>query len=345
MNEIDVIFISGDLFDSDLPLNSEDTFLIKHFVFKFLRRAKKYNIAVRVLKGTPSHDWDQLRLLTTINNEAKIGCDLLYYETLTIERDPTFDIDILYVPDEYKPTCEETWLEVQELMSLKGLKKVDLAIMHGMFEFQLPNIPHLDRHSSKNYLSITNLAVICGHIHHPSQYKHIYIPGSFDRLRQNEEEDKGALRIDFKYDRVKKRFSKKHSDHIVERIINKWAKKYVAIQCEGELNDDILRVKELAESLPKGSEISLRAPKGATILTLLRDFSLSYPTIQWASKFTDAKKDIERGEQDNIKVIETPKLVTVTEENIGQLVSEKMMSRDVPCDTISWANNLLEELL
>jgi predicted MPP superfamily phosphohydrolase len=68
MSQLDALFITGDLFDRLLNLPFTDVGVIHQFFIKLLTLAKQFNVKVRVLEGTPSHDWKQSRLLVHIND-------------------------------------------------------------------------------------------------------------------------------------------------------------------------------------------------------------------------------------------------------------------------------------
>src|SRR5690606_8366029 len=76
--ELDLIFIVGDVFDTEVPAHLDDWFETKLWVNGLLRMAKANDITVVVLEGTPSHDWKQSRLFVAENDDSNIGADLHY---------------------------------------------------------------------------------------------------------------------------------------------------------------------------------------------------------------------------------------------------------------------------
>lgn len=120
------------------------------FIFrKFLRFCKKYNAQLRILEGTPGHDWKQSRRFELINEEAKLEVDLKYFDTLSIEYNDVTDLYVLYVPDEWEENPEETLSQVKDLLIANNIDKVDIAVMHDNFEYQLPEIAKAPKHSSR----------------------------------------------------------------------------------------------------------------------------------------------------------------------------------------------------
>ena len=79
-------------------------------------------------------------------------------------------------------------------MITSGLTKVDYAVMHGQFDYQLPkHITGMPRHDSQKYLDIVKHYIFIGHIHTHSVYDRIIAQGSFDRLTHGQEEPKGYV--------------------------------------------------------------------------------------------------------------------------------------------------------
>ena len=196
--ELDVHFYGGDFFDH-LVENFGDELLPEVFTYIGwrLRTAARRKVAVRVLKGTPSHDRDQNVYWETINDLLETPADFKYIDTLTIEPHPKLG-DILYIPDCWKPTADEVWEDVCEALRQRGITKVDWIIMHGAFKHQLPEHLHKvvhNLHDSDRYADITRKYVLVGHVHLKSQYRNIISAGSLDRLAFGEEAPKGGLRI------------------------------------------------------------------------------------------------------------------------------------------------------
>lgn len=195
--KLDIIFIAGDIFDRMLDFHSIESVLIRKWVSSLVRMATEYKIVVRIVKGTPLHDWDQPYIFIEERDNHYSECDLKYIDNIHIEYMAQFGIHVLYVPDEARPTPEQTWTVVSQLLAEQGISQVDYAIMHGAFAHQLPNIDSIkDRfHDAEKYLSIVKYYIAIGHIHKHSIHDRIIAQGSFDRCAHNEEEPKGHIRI------------------------------------------------------------------------------------------------------------------------------------------------------
>jgi len=192
---LDVIFLAGDLFDKLLVNYSVEYLLIMEWLSELILYCKHNNIKLRVLEGTPSHDWNQAKAISTTIDKLNTDIDYKYISTLNIEHMSDLGINVLYVPDEYKHKASDTFIDVIKLLNENNLEKVDITIMHGQFNYQLP-VALENSHNEEDYLNITKYYVSIGHIHSFSVYLRIIAQGSFDRLAHNEEEDKGGVLID-----------------------------------------------------------------------------------------------------------------------------------------------------
>lgn len=195
---LDALTISGDLLDRLLTLPTEEVLIIDQWMVRTLKLAKRYSVAIRVLEGTPSHDWKQPKRMCDLNIEHNIDCDIMYYDDITVVDDKSLGLTIGYIPDEIRETCEQTTTEFRELLATRALNKVDLIIMHGMFKFQVPKAAakSISHFIESDWLPLVKYHIVIGHDHRFKQYDAITVPSSWDRLSHNEEEDKGAVIID-----------------------------------------------------------------------------------------------------------------------------------------------------
>ena len=193
-SDLDFIFIAGDLFDGllDYSGNDREIHSIKLWLNSIMRFCHKYSIALRILEGTPSHDWKQSFMAVTIYEIIDLPFDFKYVNSLYIEQHSK--ATILYIPDEWTSSTDTTYKQVKELMNNIHIDSVDIAIMHGAFEYQLRQAPaKVQKHNEHLYESIVKYAINIGHIHTHSVHGKIIAQGSFDRLAHGEEEKKGAV--------------------------------------------------------------------------------------------------------------------------------------------------------
>ena len=224
MSILDAIFITGDFFEKLLMLPEDRVLQIQAWICKFLIRCKKFNICLRVLEGTGSHDYKQSRMFTTLNESACIGADVKYFSSVVVEDCERFGIKILYVPDNVSHNADEVYKKVLSALNEAGVEKVDFALTHGFFDFQLPVGVHAESaHNSYRYEKLVRYQIFNGHDHTHKIKGKIIVPGSFDRLKQGEEENKGGVHV---------RYSQT-GERQINFIVNTGAKVYKTIEAFG----------------------------------------------------------------------------------------------------------------
>jgi len=291
MYEVDIIFLGGDIFDDIVSLRDDSTGIIQRFIVRLLKLCKKYDIQLRVLEGTPSHDGKQSKQFILLNEFLKINTDICYFDQLCIEYNERFNIHVLYVPDKWRGSCEQTKEEVVLILKQHGLTKVDYSIIHGQFKHQLPfiDLPD-DTHDHEFYLSITKKYIFVGHIHFMSQFDRILAQGSFDRLRHKEEQPKGFFKVVC--------YSNNEEDSIIF-IENKLAAIFKEIYFTNETSDEIiLKLNQILCSV----EIDHRKTHKPYFFKLVFQednyhediflaFKKSYPNIKWDIKKESSKNN------------------------------------------------------
>lgn len=272
---LDMIAIVGDFFDRLLNLPDDNVTLIKRYMYSLLRLCAKRDITLIVLEGTKTHDWAQNKLWVEANELGQIGADLYYIDTLSIVHFDKFDMDFLFVPDDWRPEPDDTWKEVQQLLSAKSLEKVDFSFVHGSFAHQLPEFVAAPKHIGERYLEITRHYVLAGHVHTSSVYKdRLLANGSADRLTHGEEEAKGHWRVTVG----------KAEGNQIEFIENKGAKIYKTVDCTNLTVEEALDKIDVASTLPDQSSVRIVAEKNAPIFANLDLIRRTYPKVQWVTK-------------------------------------------------------------
>lgn len=331
--ELDIIWIAGDLFDSLLNLPSESVSEITKWATHFLKLCKKRDIVLRVLEGTPSHDWQQAKLLVDINEHADIGADLKYIQELSIEYIERFGIHILYVPDEWRPKNSHTWHEVQELLLSHQLSKVDFCIMHGCFTYQIPPslLDMFETHDTENYIGITEYLIFIGHIHQHSQYKNILSAGSFDRLSHGEEEPKGHIRATVNKD----------GTYTAKFIVNEGAKTYLTLDYSGLSLDEVYRrLDELIPTIKDDSHVRIQASTEDAVFKAGSEIKARYKNIHLRFKSNERKVKHEPIVQKDIV-----KPINLTNGTILQLLSASLQENHpkIADNAKQYLSELLEE--
>ena len=124
---IDMITISGDLFDRVLTANEYGTTLALEFIQRLIDLYVP-EIDIRIIKGTRSHDFNQLDILKVFKEKA--GSHFKIIEKNEVE---VFNgYKILYLPEEYPTDYDDFYKE--NLLGVED-KVYDFIIGHGMIDF------------------------------------------------------------------------------------------------------------------------------------------------------------------------------------------------------------------
>lgn len=323
--DLDICFITGDLFDSLLLNNDPRLYEIHRWLTHLLFKCAEHDVLLRIVEGTPSHDRNQSVFLPEQALNARIPVDVHYATTLSIEYIERFDIHVLYVPDKWRSDTTETLGEVRALLKENGLEKVDFAVMHGAFEYQLPAIVPEPSHDSDIYLSLVKYFILIGHVHRSTQKDRILAAGSFDRDGHGNEEPKGYFDVTIKGE----------DSYQITFTENKGAKKYVSIDCAGlDSREAVVKVGRLAADLPQGSAIRIKCYATDPIYKEYKDLLTAYPHVEIS---TDRLKN----EREDAKVMEellsldfdvfkeiTPKtLPALLTEELNQLTEDELQRK------------------
>lgn len=329
--ELDIIFLAGDVFDDLLSFPDDDVTEIQIWVHSFLSVCARRNIMVRVLEGTPSHDWFQSEVFNTVHRISDIPVDLKYVKELSVEYIDRFDMNVLYVPDEWENETEKTLAQATALIKAKGLEQVDLAIMHGSFEYQLPSFVKAQKHDSEAYHRIVKGLIFIGHIHTHSRNNRIIAQGSFDRLAHGEEGAKGHVRANIR----------SHTDFNIRFVENVGAKKFITVNCVNKsLEETLIYTNEKIRNLPDGSQVRIEADSDNPIFTNMEVLIRQYPLFTFNKHPQDAEKEKDLVIEDATVYIP----VTITKGNIVDLLMDRIVSRGVSTITLDAAKTILSEV-
>lgn len=316
--DLDIIFFAGDVFDASLELKSDDIGEVMWFLGWLFEYCAQYTIALRVLEGTPSHDWAQSKIFGHIATLTKASVDYKYINALTIEHMGSIGIDVLYMPDEWNLTTDKTYEEVLELLRNNHLDKVDIGIFHGMFAYQAPPMAlRLPVHDEAKYLSVVRHFINIGHVHTASVFDRILAQGSFDRLCHGDESPKGAFEI----------VLSKEGENSYCFIENPNAMVYKTVVLkEMNVSSSIKYIEKTCLNFPIGSHVRLKASKNhPAILAFdeLRkrfiDFNLSKLTLE------EEKEQTARLQSDTLVEQAKPyQAITITPDNLEALLSTEI---------------------
>jgi len=332
--KIDLLVFAGDVFDGLLQLPADTVAEIYEWIHEILRLCKKHDIVIRVLEGTPSHDWKQSRIFLGVNEAAHIHADLKYVEELSIEYIERFNINVLYVPDEWEDSTEKTLAQVKDLMRSRGLDQVDYAFMHGQFPHQLPDVVKAPRHDPDEYLKLVSKLIFIGHVHVFSTYERIIAQGSLDRLSHGEEGPKGHVRA----------LVKSKDQYKITFVENKNARIFKTIDCYGlTLDETLAEIQEKTKDISDGSFVRISCKAGNPLLDEMGYLARMRPLITWSKLVREEQQLSEVQEEDDLSEIEfTP--ITITKENISRLLLERLQRQSTTAEQLELAGKILEEV-
>lgn len=334
-SSLDIIFIAGDIFERLLNGGTSESELAMAWLTRLIKYCSKRNIKLRILEGTPSHDFKQARVLTKVINELNIDIDFKYIDTLSIEIINDYELSILYVPDEWSESGETTLQDVKQLLADNNLTKVDIAIMHGFFHYQLPQITLESGHDEKSYLDIVNYLIHIGHIHSHSIFERIIAGGSFDRLAHNEEESKGGiytvLRPNNKYEYV--------------FIPNKYATIFKTLDIDGmDINNVLKEIKKIVSNNLDTVNVRLSMSKQNSIKGSLDFIKSQIPNANIIENIKKSK-EVEISEENALESISLTECIKITKDNIKELLYTEMMKYDLPHKDLQIMEEELEDVI
>ena len=256
--EIDYISLSGDIFDRLLSFDSKRALESVDWIYDLADYCYKYNIKLRILKGTHSHDRNQLEMLEKILVRGYPELDFIYINEIMVVKET--DHTCLYLPDEIRPTALDIFSAAKATISKACLEKTDSIIMHGSFKHSSGGTTGVNIHNEEDILSLCTGYVVAGHVHKHQVYGRIITPGPVERLSHNHEDPTGMI--------ITREFPTRPEDNLYEFIENDNAKIFKTIDVKSTVYSDLLQeIIPILRGLPHTSEIRLRfSPDNPLIL-------------------------------------------------------------------------------
>ena len=274
---VDALFIAGDLWDDTLTFSSDVFLIFLPWFRRLLSFCSRHGVKLRIMEGTPRHDRKQAATLAKIVEMTDIALDFKYIADLSIEKMTDLDLTILYVPDECRHTAAAVEEDVERTMDEAGVREVDIAIMHGMFEYQLGTVPmNAKVHNEAWYLARVKNYISIGHVHTMSQCGRILAEGSFDRLAHGEEGPKGAMLI--------QETSSGEWMHLF--VENPLAKTYLTIPVSGSIESALDKIEKKVRKLRDGSYVRIQALATHAIFQGFETLRQKYPRFTFSKKAT-----------------------------------------------------------
>lgn len=319
---IDILYFTGDLTERSMPFSSTDVHLLIPYIRHVLNMAKKHDIKVRVLEGTPSHDWRQNQIFKSLNDpdpttgSSGIGADLKYIDQVHIEYIDEYGMYVLYIPD-LRVDAEDIWKNVVQKMQHLGIDKVHYTVVHGAFSHQLPPAaisPYT--HDPDRYCDITEHHIFANHIHIPSVYRNLLAGGSLDRLRHGEEHAKGYIRS---------YVSPKGNRH--EFVINPHATQFKTLDLSGKNSRECLReINKVLEYQDRLACIRILADRSDEVYQLSDKLNSIFPHVKFSF--------------DNLKKIKTSVLSVESRESIKSLSKVTLTKNNLMSELLDYVDNV-----
>lgn len=236
MKYLDAIFVAGDILDTVLSMNTDYAEVFNWLASKLYGIAKTRKCPCIIIKGTRSHDNEQLNNIKhyQVNDD---GVDFRIYENVDVIK--LFDerFKVLLLPDVKVRHPED----IEKYYNTK----YDLVIGHGTISTMQFFVQESENMPTKTYvynvdklMSICRGPIIFGHIHQHIRYKEkFFYVGSFDKLERGSDGQNGFLVCGISMD--------DSSNYKVEQFVNETASKYYNI----ELTKDIIRESSIDDLL------------------------------------------------------------------------------------------------
>lgn len=329
--KVDALFINGDLFDRGLRWTDPIIPTIEEWVVNLLLTCAARNVALRVLEGTPSHDRGQNGIFDRFIKYLDLGerLDFKYIDCVCIEYMARLNAHVLYVPDG-EINVDNTFLRVKECLVEHGIERVDLAMMHGTMDYQLPEVANTPKHNAADYLSVVKQIINIGHIHDAHQHQHIYGNGSFFYTEHGYVKPKGFWIFTVDGDK-----------HTAEFINNKKAPLMMTVDCRGKsLEESTTLIKNVLECNEwlYGSSLRIWAEKDNLIITQVTALKKQFNHIRWMVKQETIAKTTVDGETTQVEYTQ----VEITESTITKLVEDLLRSRNTKLALIDKAIEIIE---
>jgi len=261
MAYLDGIFILGDVMHTIVSLNSDYSELFYWFIDKVYKIARKRQAVVVIVKGTISHDNDQLNNIKSyIKNDD--GVDFRVYDTIE-EITLWDDYKVLVLPD----------VRVKQLKDIDDKLmpgKYDMILGHGLIDQMQFFVQESENSPTKVYvynvdklMAASKGPVLFGHIHQYQNVDHkFYYVGPFTMLERGYS-DAGFAVVGIS-DRDRTKFK-------VEHWLNPDSATYYELSVTKELLDtvpvdDIMaEIDKLAEEAKENDLFTLRITRGSEL--------------------------------------------------------------------------------
>lgn len=254
--KLDLVVIAGDYFDNKILLNSRSSIYSIRWMGELVRICKAKNVKIRIIRGTSSHDNNQL---DAFNEYEKDDSDFFKIIRTCTEEETFPGFRCLYCPDETIPTKE--YLEIYQEQFLHG--PYDAMFFHGSFDVVVPNIAIQESEMSGinnvifpyQFFETLCRVMIGGHWHNGDRHKHMYYTRSVNRWTFNEDHPKGFIYMtydmenkSYRVQRIENIFTDKYLTYTISTNLYKGLQDYHDLMDDidellGHTDSDILHIR------------------------------------------------------------------------------------------------------
>lgn len=317
-----LLILAGDLFDRLVDFDGAEAIYIDMIFGEMAQLCITYDVRVVVLRGTYSHDKNQLGYVISLMKRSGLT-KISYHSTLGVEHIEDLGLWIGFLPDNthHKDTYH-VLDDFAQHMGMYGINKLDYLVTHNTYDvLGLPIHKGLVLNLS-DMETIVEKRICSGHIHTPSSHGKLLYAGSFDRLAHGEEHPKGYWIIH-------------HEKNKAEFIVNEHAYDYVTLDVTKTQSDviDYIRLQgDVIEKCDNDKDVNLRVilteedfvTMRVPILTFFRE---NYPLV----KVTFAEKGkIKQEEYSSLELKEAvTELEVINEATLSSIIFNRLQKKDV----------------
>jgi len=268
--EVDAFVFLGDYFHGKVSINSDCAYYATKFLIDVLELMG--DKPVRMIKGTKTHDYNQLNFFRFLQNDSR-NFEIVNEVT---EEQLFDDVVVLYIPEEYPVNWQEYYSQY-----LEDNDSYDIIFFHGMMDFAAHSSIVIESerqvHSAPvfpaDYILERCYVAVGGHVHNWMTYKgDIHYTGSFTRWCFGEEKAKGWIQLSY---------DPEDGSHSIKRIKNKLAPTYDTIKLsdiwdgESPVEDLVNELNDLKDNknLRVKNDIDRNEETKATLAVLREHFA------------------------------------------------------------------------
>ena len=265
----DILVICGDITDRSMDLSDTTSNYLVSLFLDIFNLTDKLNIPIFILRGTISHDRENMNIPLEIHKRYKYRNKIYFRDILDIVYIEELGYYVLTIPDNlnYK-NIDDVYLDIKKKMHNLNIDSVEYVFFHGTFKHVFPEYIKLKSliFDEKKF-NFVNKNILAGHIHTHSEYGKVIYVGSFERLNHGEEEDKGFLYIEDYKDFNKIKFIKNKNANLfvtidvdklkepIKEIDKKIKNKIINLRFISQDND---KLKSLQEHYSKKENVNVK---------------------------------------------------------------------------------------